>query len=78
MLEKEKEKMQYANFAILSTEKICDYFGVKIAIYFAYLGHYTKSLTFPAFVGFLFWIMSSKNQVHLLNCLHRIFNSKDY
>ncbi|GFR21582.1 anoctamin-8 [Trichonephila clavata] len=35
---------------------ICDYFGVKIAIYFAWLGHYTKALTLPAFFGFFMWL----------------------
>lgn len=37
-------------------DNICDYFGVKIAIYFAWLGHYTKALTIPAFFGFFMWI----------------------
>ncbi|CAL1266921.1 unnamed protein product [Larinioides sclopetarius] len=35
---------------------ICDYFGVKIAIYFAWLGHYTKALTLPAFFGVFLWL----------------------
>ncbi|XP_054714021.1 anoctamin-8-like [Uloborus diversus] len=35
---------------------ICDYFGVKIAIYFAWLGHYTKALTVPAFFGLFMWL----------------------
>ncbi|XP_050683452.1 anoctamin-8 isoform X2 [Leptidea sinapis] len=37
-------------------DEICEYFGVKIAMYFAWLGHYTQSLTVPAFVGVVFWI----------------------
>jgi len=36
-------------------DDICDYFGVQIALYFAWLGHYTKALCIPAIVGFLFW-----------------------
>lgn len=38
------------------SDDICDYFGVKIAIYFAWLGHYTKALTMPAFFGFFVWL----------------------
>ncbi|XP_026316071.1 anoctamin-8-like [Hyposmocoma kahamanoa] len=37
-------------------DEISDYFGVKIAMYFAWLGHYTRSLAVPAAVGFVFWI----------------------
>lgn len=37
-------------------DEISEYFGVKIAMYFAWLGHYTRSLTVPAAVGFIFWI----------------------
>lgn len=37
-------------------DKIKDYFGVKIALYFAYLGHYTLALCMPAFVGLGIWI----------------------
>ena len=35
--------------------EICDYFGVQIALYFSWLGHYTTALSIPAIVGFLFW-----------------------
>ncbi|KAI5710315.1 hypothetical protein M8J75_007605, partial [Diaphorina citri] len=37
-------------------DSVCKYFGVKIAMYFAWLGHYTYMLIIPAFVGFIFWI----------------------
>ncbi|XP_039276146.1 anoctamin-8 [Nilaparvata lugens] len=37
-------------------DSICSYFGVKIAMYFAWLGHYTFALIVPAFVGFIFWV----------------------
>ena len=37
-------------------DDICNYFGVQIALYFAWLGHYTKALFIPAFVGFMFWV----------------------
>lgn len=34
-------------------DKICSYFGIKIAIYFAFIGFYTNSLLYPAFFGLL-------------------------
>lgn len=37
-------------------DDICRYFGVKIGMYFAWLGHYTTALSIPAFVGFFFWV----------------------
>lgn len=39
-------------------DDIAEYFGVKIAMYFAWLGHYTRALTIPAVVGFIFWVVS--------------------
>lgn len=35
---------------------ICEYFGVKIGMYFAWLGHYTAALSIPAIVGLMFWV----------------------
>ncbi|KAG0713299.1 Anoctamin-8 [Chionoecetes opilio] len=37
-------------------EAIQQYFGSKIAIYFAWLGHYTTALTIPAVIGLIFWV----------------------
>ncbi|XP_075216238.1 anoctamin 8 white walker [Lycorma delicatula] len=37
-------------------DSVCNYFGVKIAMYFAWLGHYTFALIVPAIVGFIFWV----------------------
>ena len=34
-------------------DTICEYFGVKIAMYFAWLGYYTQALLFPAFIGLM-------------------------
>ncbi|XP_064619768.1 anoctamin-8-like isoform X2 [Lineus longissimus] len=42
--------------------KICEYFGVKIAMYFAYLGHYTLALMLPAIFGIFIWTFPSKDQ----------------
>ncbi|XP_055956117.1 anoctamin-8 isoform X2 [Patella vulgata] len=44
---------------------ICEYFGVKIAMYFAYLGHYTISLVVPTILGMLLWIIQG-NQAPVL------------
>ena len=43
---------------------MCDYFGVKIAMYFAYLGHYTAALLWPAFLGTVLWLLSGTHQVN--------------
>ncbi|OQR76459.1 anoctamin-8-like, partial [Tropilaelaps mercedesae] len=37
-------------------DDIAAYFGVKIAMYFGWLGHYTVALAFPALVGLCIWI----------------------
>ena len=42
---------------IFFPESICEYFGVKIAMYFAWLGHYTTALCIPAIVGIFFWVI---------------------
>ena len=44
-------------------DDICDYFGVKIAMYFAWLGFYTNSMLYPAVIGFLLWILAEADQV---------------
>uniref|UniRef100_A0A5K3FFT4 Anoctamin n=1 Tax=Mesocestoides corti TaxID=53468 RepID=A0A5K3FFT4_MESCO len=36
---------------------VAEYFGVKIALYFAWLGHYTTALLFPAVFGLLCWAL---------------------
>ncbi|XP_067931907.1 anoctamin-8-like [Watersipora subatra] len=42
--------------------KIKNYFGVHIGMYFAFLGHYTLALTVPAFLGVLIWMYSGISQ----------------
>ncbi|XP_022255479.1 anoctamin-8-like, partial [Limulus polyphemus] len=51
-----KKTWVQAFFRYQPLDDICDYFGVKIAIYFAWLGHYTKALTIPAAFGFFLWM----------------------
>ncbi|KAM4556629.1 anoctamin-8 isoform 2-T2 [Fundulus diaphanus] len=43
-------------------DDICDYFGVKIGMYFAWLGFYTNSMLYPAVIGFLLWILAETDQ----------------
>ncbi|KAK9876156.1 hypothetical protein WA026_011272 [Henosepilachna vigintioctopunctata] len=43
-------------FAKQPLDEITEYFGVKIGMYFAWLGHYTTALSIPAIVGFCFWL----------------------
>lgn len=43
-------------FSSQPLDKICNYFGVKTAMYFAWIGHYTSSLIYPAIVYSVFWV----------------------
>ncbi|XP_064845162.1 anoctamin-8-like isoform X2 [Oncorhynchus masou masou] len=43
-------------------DDIHDYFGVKIAMYFAWLGFYTTSMLYPAVIGFVLWILTESDQ----------------
>jgi len=42
-------------------------------MYFAYLGHYTTALMWPAFLGAMFWLLSGTHQVNSclsFKCVH--------
>ncbi|KAG1928545.1 anoctamin-8 [Pimephales promelas] len=43
-------------------DDICDYFGAKIAMYFAWLGFYTTSMLYPAVIGFVLWMLTESDQ----------------
>ncbi|CAH8500610.1 unnamed protein product [Schistosoma turkestanicum] len=43
-------------------DEIKEYFGIKIAFYFAWLGHYTYSLIFPSIVGLVVWLFVNPNK----------------
>lgn len=47
--------MQMMMSSILIPDEIARYFGVKVGLYFAWLGHYTCALCVPAILGTLLW-----------------------
>ncbi|XP_074094463.1 anoctamin 8 white walker isoform X2 [Cotesia typhae] len=58
-------------------DEICNYFGVKITMYFAWLGHYTTALVVPAAVGVIYWVgIIGRNQAveDVAYVLFSIFN----
>lgn len=58
------------------SDDICEYFGVKIAMYFAWLGMYTKWLIAPAVLGIITFILSNRGEVTRDWCIlfFNIFN----
>lgn len=42
-------------FSAQPLDDIAEYFGVKVAFYFAWLGHYTCALSVPAIFGTILW-----------------------
>ncbi|XP_069166771.1 anoctamin-10 isoform X3 [Procambarus clarkii] len=56
MLENLRSSWVQTFFRFQPIEEIQEYFGSKIAIYFAWLGHYTTALTIPAVIGLIFWV----------------------
>ncbi|KAM9106347.1 anoctamin-8 isoform 5-T5 [Megaptera novaeangliae] len=43
-------------------DEICDYFGVKIAMYFAWLGFYTSAMVYPAVFGSVLYTFTEADQ----------------
>jgi anoctamin-8 len=43
----------------ISPQNVREYFGEKVALYFAWLGYYTVSLLFPALLGVLMIVLYS-------------------
>ncbi|XP_037079887.1 anoctamin-8-like [Pollicipes pollicipes] len=43
-------------------DDVAEYFGVKIGIYFAWLGHYTRALILPSLVGIVYWGKSFRRE----------------
>ncbi|XP_074834626.1 anoctamin-8 isoform X2 [Carettochelys insculpta] len=43
-------------------DEICDYFGVKIAMYFAWLGFYTSAMVYPAVFGAILYTFTESDQ----------------
>ncbi|XP_063897375.1 anoctamin-8 isoform X2 [Helicoverpa armigera] len=76
-LENLRRKWVKTLFSPQPIDEISEYFGVKIAMYFAWLGHYTQSLTVPAVVGFIFWIWlgtANDNWKDIAYVLFSLFN----
>ncbi|KAL0810980.1 hypothetical protein ABMA28_010272 [Loxostege sticticalis] len=76
-LENLRKKWVKTLFSPQPLDEINEYFGVKIAMYFAWLGHYTQSLTVPAVVGFIFWIWlgtANENWKDVAYVLFSLFN----
>jgi anoctamin-8 len=48
---------------MFNVDDIRDYFGVKIAMYFGWLGLYTKWLFAPAIFGIIMFVLMSRGEV---------------
>ncbi|CAH1254178.1 ANO8 [Branchiostoma lanceolatum] len=61
-LEKLKRTWVHAFFKPQPLDYIREYFGVKIAMYCAWLGYYTWALIFPAFFGLVMWFWAGSDE----------------
>ncbi|CAF0827149.1 unnamed protein product [Brachionus calyciflorus] len=52
----------FSLFSNQPLDKVCKYFGIKLTLYFAWLGFYTKSLLIPAFLGLAMWLSMGKDE----------------
>lgn len=65
-------------FSVQPIDEIAEYFGVKVALYFAWLGHYTCALGVPAIFGVILWAtLYNRSQVaqdigHVLFCIFNV------
>uniref|UniRef100_A0A8C5SWA3 Anoctamin n=1 Tax=Laticauda laticaudata TaxID=8630 RepID=A0A8C5SWA3_LATLA len=61
---------------LLPPDEICDYFGVKIAMYFAWLGFYTSAMVYPAVFGSLLYTFTENDQTSrdICSVIFAIFN----
>jgi hypothetical protein len=67
--------MKKVKYMFLITDDIAAYFGVKVALYFAWLGHYTCALCVPAVFGTLLWaVLYGRGQVKCQDPLYVIEN----
>ncbi|XP_022784864.1 anoctamin-8-like isoform X1 [Stylophora pistillata] len=75
-LAKLKKSWVSAFFKKQPLDDICEYFGVKIAMYFAWLGMYTKWLIAPTVLGIITFILSNRGEVTRDWCIlfFNIFN----
>ena len=63
-------------YCFSNVDDICEYFGVKIAMYFAWLGMYTKWLVAPTVLGIITFILSMRSEATRDWCIFgfNIFN----
>ncbi|NXD84682.1 ANO8 protein, partial [Halcyon senegalensis] len=62
--------------SLVPADEICDYFGVKIAMYFAWLGFYTSAMVYPAVFGSILYSFTESDQTSQDICcvVFAIFN----
>ena len=51
-------KSLFAKLYLYIADLVCRYFGVKVGLYFAFLGHYTTWLIIPTILGILIFLLN--------------------